>query len=72
MTHYLFSTVAVIYWLLSSLLLFCLIRSEEFASPKQPNVFIDLGLCLFFGGLVTPLLIVLTTIYYGIALIKGD
>ena len=72
MIRYLIDTFIVTYWLLSGLLLFYFVRSEEFGSPNKPNVFLDLGICLTFGGLITPLLVGATMIYYGAILIKGD
>lgn len=71
MTHYLIKTVIIIYWLLSGLLLFYFVRSEEFGQANKPNLFMDLGISLIVGGLATPLLIGATTIYFVARGIKG-
>lgn len=72
MIRCLIDTIAIAYWLSSGLLLFYFIRSEEFGNPNKHNVFFDLGVCLILGGILTPLLVGATMIYYGVVLIKGD
>ena len=64
MTHYLIKGFIITYWLLSGLLLFYFVRSEEFGQANKPSLFVDLGISLIIGGLVTPILIGATTVYF--------
>ena len=63
MTHYLLVTVAVAYWFVCGLTLFYIMLSEKNRLLRM-DVALDLGISLIIGGLVMPLLVGATTIYF--------